>query len=111
MWVGDFKQNGKAYDMTFDPLYIGDLPEVYGLGEDAYGAFTLSGSRDGQNVTFNKHYNSLDKVMQVMKRVVDDYYITYTGTLDENDVLTGDWQIYMNDEANSAHGQFELHKQ
>ena len=65
-WVGSFDQNGRNTDMTFEDLYIGEKPTVYGVGADTYGEFTLQGLRDGDYVSFRKHYNSLDLIIKAL---------------------------------------------
>lgn len=76
-WTGYFAQGGTDYDMNLD-MYVGQY-SVGGSGSDDVGQFWVSGTRNGDNVSFAKQY-------------VGAHTVQYTGTLSGKS-MSGNWEI------------------
>jgi hypothetical protein len=101
-WVGYYQQHGENHEMEFEELFIGETPMVIGQGTDGVDDFTLDGTRDGDDVVFEKVYDS-----------ISSYYMIYTGELSQNSsVVEGTWQIFdEGDVKTDFYGNFKLTKQ
>lgn len=65
--------------MLFDKLVISD-GVVIGNGSDEVGDFYINGYRKGDKIKFIKKYHG-------------KHTVTYTGTINYLNVITGEWQL------------------
>lgn len=87
-WTGQFFQDGTGNKMELDYMYVGDSG-VIGGGKDVVGEFKVNGKKDGNTITFAKHY-------------IGAHTVYYMGGL-EGRKITGKWTI-----PDNCEGKFKL---
>ena len=78
-WQGWYQQDGEKTDVAFNNMRLGVNGQITGGGNDPNGNFTITGNINGNNVTFKKAY--------------DDYAVNYNGTINQDAVIAGNWDL------------------